>query len=313
VEAQRLRPQLPYPIVIWIALALASCGKSEAGDDAEDGDGAGAPERGGAGPSGGSGGGGAGSGSGGAQAGSGGSGGAQAGSGGSDCTPQTCTSVEDCTPVAPEAALITDFSMLYDGNIFHSESPEWWLEFFGGPYIYPSLDECATTQPDPHLEQAFDGGTWHITGTVATYAGAGLWVAPCNIDMSEYSGISFTISGNVGPTGSILVSVATAANNFASTDPLHPSCHPNEVRCVPADPENPYTSCASNLVTVSDIDETTRTVSIPWEDFTGGIPEATVNPAEVRGIGLVLDWQFAYTAADAYPVDFTIDDVLLTE
>ena len=64
---------------------------------------------------------------------------------------------------------------------------------------------------------------------------------------------------------------------------------------------------------MSDIDETPRTVTVLWEELVGGMPEATTNPAEMRGIGLALDWQFGYTAADAYPVDFTIDDVRLVE
>ena len=68
--------------------------------------------------------------------------------------------------------------------------------------------------------------------------------------------------------------------------------------------------CASGP---SGIDETPRTVTIPWDDLIGGMPEATTNPAEIRELGIALDWQFAYTAADAYPVDFTIDDVTLVE
>jgi hypothetical protein len=229
------------------------------------------------------------------------------------CAPGTCETVGDCASVTPESALITDFSMLSDTNVFHSDSKEWWLEFFGGPYVYPGFDQCAETQQDPLLAQEFSEESWHITGTVGTYAGAGMWFAPCNVDMSAYSGISFTISGNVGPTGSILFNVATAANSAPSTNPANPNCHPNQNRCAPADPAQPWLSCANNVFTVSDIDETPRTVTVLWEELVGGMPEATTNAAELRGIGLALDWQFEYTAADAYAVDFTIDDVTLVE
>jgi hypothetical protein len=212
--------------------------------------------------------------------------------------------------VTPQSALITDFSMLSETNVFHSDSTEWWLEFFGGSYVYPGFDECAETQPEARLEQDFDGERWHIVGTVATYAGAGLWFAPCNVDMSEYSSISFTISGNVGPSGSLDFAVATAANSAPSTDPTTPNCHPNQNRCVPADPEAAWKSCADNVFRVTGIDETTLTVSVPWEAIVGGMPEATTNPAEIRSIGFNLDWQ----PDDApYPVDFTIDDVRLIE
>jgi hypothetical protein len=291
-------------IVVGIAFALSGCGQSESDDDGADGGQAGANERGGAGPSGGNAGGGRGGG---------GSGGA-AGSGSSDpCAPRTCEIVEDCAPVTPQSALITDFSTLDENNVFHSESKEWWLEFYGGPYVYPGSDPCAVTQAEPRLEQAIDGESWHITGTVATYSGAGLWFAPCSADMSAYSGISFTISGNVGPTGTIVFSVGTAANMAPSTNPRTPSCHPNQNRCVPSDPEMPWQSCANNVFTVSGIDETPRTVTVPWEELVGGMPEATTNSAEIREIGFALDWQFAYTEADAYPVDFHIDDVRLVE
>jgi hypothetical protein len=291
-------------IVVGIAVALWGCGKSESDDDGTAGGEAGASERGGAGPSGGNGGGGTGGG---------GSSGA-AGSGGEDpCAPGTCESVGDCAPVTPQSALITDFSMLNENNAFHSESKEWWLEFYGGAYVYPGFDQCAETQVEPRLEQSFDGESWHITGTVATYAGAGLWLAPCNVDMSAYSGISFTISGNVGPTGTIVFAVGTAANMAPSTNPRFPNCHPNQNRCVPADPEAPWESCAHNVFTVSGIHETPLTVTIPWVEFIGGMPEATTNPTEIREIGFALDWQFAYTEADAYAVDLTVDDVTLVE
>jgi hypothetical protein len=302
-----MRRKLAYLVVAGIALALPGCGKDEGVGDDDDGQ-AGAPERGGSGPTGGSAGN---AGSGGA---SGGSGGASAGSAGMDpCAPRTCEVVEDCTPVTPESALITDFSMLSETNVFHSDAKEWWLEFFGGPFVYPGFNQCAETQSDPLLEQEFAGETWHISGTVATYAGAGLWFAPCSVDMSAYSGISFTISGNVGPTGRILFNVSTAANSAPSTDPALPNCHPNQNRCAPADPAEPWLSCGNNVFTVSDIGETSRTVTVLWEELVGGMPEATTNSAELRGIGLALDWQAAYTAADAYPVDFTIDDVTLVE
>ena len=54
---------------------------------------------------------------------------------------------------------------------------------------------------------------------------------------------------------------------------------------------------------VSGIDETPLTVTIPWDSLVGGMPEATTNAAEIREFGLALDWQYAYTEADAYPVD----------
>jgi hypothetical protein len=33
------------------------------------------------------------------------------------------------------------------------------------------------------------------------------------------------------------------------------------------------------------------------------VPDVTISSAEILGIGLALDWQFAYADTDAYPVD----------
>jgi hypothetical protein len=229
------------------------------------------------------------------------------------CAPKPCTAIEDCTPVVPRTALITDFSDLYEDDIFHSSGGQWWLEFFGGPYVYPVLDQCAATQPEQLLTQDFSDGTWHITGTVAAYAGGGLWLAPCIVDMSAYSGISFTISGNVGPSGSIFFHLGTGANTAASTNPRQPTCHPNMDRCVPADPAAEWMSCSANGILVTDISDEPRTVTIRWEEMVGGMPDATTDPADIRNIGITLDWQDGYTAADAYPVDITLDDFTLVE
>jgi hypothetical protein len=50
------------------------------------------------------------------------------------------------------------------------------------------------------------------------------------------------IFGDVGPTAAVTLLVGTASNSAPSTDPLTPSCHPNQDRCVVANPNAPWQS-----------------------------------------------------------------------
>jgi len=232
------------------------------------------------------------------------------GSGGEpDCTPMKCASIDACAPVTPSSELITDFSNL-DNGIFHAPTGAWWLEFFGGSYVYPVVDACAAEVPPTVLSQDLSAESLHVTGTVGTWSGFGLWFSPCIVDMSAYSGVSFTISGDAGPNGPMRFYVLTASNMVPSTDPRNPTCSPNVATCVPEDPEMPAESCRAGLSLISDVREP-RTVTVPFSDVTGGSPDDTPDPAEVIGFLFEFDWQPGWTAADEYGVDVALDDVIL--
>jgi hypothetical protein len=129
--------------------------------------------------------------------------------------------------------------------------------------------------------------------------------------MSMYEGLSFTFVGNVGPSRSVTAHIITASNTAPSVDPANPTCAPNTATCQAVDPSQPELSCRFSSLRLAEIGGEGRTLSLRFADFSGGSPDAAPNPAEIIGFFFALDWQFDGTAADAYPVDFRIDDLTL--
>jgi hypothetical protein len=205
--------------------------------------------------------------------------------------------------MAPPQALLTDFTNLLNGSIFNANDatgmpkPEWWLGFYGGTYAYPMVPgACAVDQTRPTYPITTDpcNGDWRISGTVGTYSGFGLWFQSCMIDMSDYSGISFNMGGDAGPTGMLKFSISTSATT------LPDMCRTNQGTCM-ADCVTP-----STMVTVP---ATQGVVTINFADLTGGVPEATVNTAEV--VGMQFEFDCVDCTATPYEVNLTIDDVTL--
>ena len=229
------------------------------------------------------------------------SGGAAGAAGAADpCAPKSCTSTADCIATQAKSELITDFSN--NASDFRSAAVEWWKELFGGTYVYPALDACKATQPSNPLTQTFTDGSWHIAGTVGNYSGFGLWLAPCMADFSAYKGISFTISGNAGATGAVMMSVATAA----TSKPDSGTCSPNTATCVETT-ASPCTA-ASKSIPVTAVP---TTVTVLWSDLTGGSPEASPGASAITSIAWGFDWLWSNTAANNYAVDLVIDDLKL--
>jgi hypothetical protein len=235
--------------------------------------------------------------------------------GGADCGPK-CTQVSTCAPsvIAGGLTTLTDFSSNLDaGNIFHTGGTDDWTSLYGGTWVAPgtSADPCAPNAPPPPypLAQSFTEGNWHITGTIVSglWAGAGLWFGTsCPVmDFSAYQGISFTIAGDAGPSGSINVSVSTAANSKPNTDTTSSSftCYSNTATCTAA-------TCTPASLTVGNIAPTPQTVRLLWADFGNGMPTATPNPAEITAIAFTptLDWS---GTASPYSLDLVIDDLAL--
>lgn len=221
------------------------------------------------------------------------------------CTENTCTGADPGELGDPlltdweDVGLAPDFTWI-DSDAWGggADGPaSWWTGVFGGPYVYP---DCRTNGlPEHVISRTVDNGALVVTGTVGTYAGIGIWMEPCWIDMSAYSGISFKISGDAGPSGELKMTVFFAAD----TAPVEcrsgrGTCDPDAGECV-----NP-----NAMVPVTDTEET---ITLSWTDFTGGLPEDGVDPAKVWQ----LQWDFAW-AGDAdtpYPVNVVIDDLTLVE
>jgi hypothetical protein len=234
---------------------------------------------------------------------------------GAACGPK-CTEASTCTPsvIASGLTTLTDFSTNLDsGHMFHaSGDSNDWSGLFGGTWVAPKVaDACAATPAANPLTESFSDGNWHVTGTIApsVWAGAGFWFATganCPVfDFSAYSGISFTIAGNAGPSGSVNITVPTASNTAPVTDKTSSNftCYSNAATCAGA-------SCSAASMTVSSISTTPQTVKLMFADLKGGAPVSSADKKEITGIGInpTIDWS---GKESPYALDLTIDDLTL--
>jgi hypothetical protein len=206
----------------------------------------------------------------------------------------------------PEQALITDFTppggvrdagvdagVPVPGATFGSFP----VTLSGGTFTYPS-------EPGNPYNVNSDIGTgeWHLSGSIGTYSGFGLYFQGCNrIDASEYLGLSFSIRGNVEMGGSFTLSVGTSSNDISflwlNSQPIPPNplSEPNSGRCIPA--MNQYDgTCASPSFSVP-VTETETTIAVRWADLAGGAPSASVDPVEITSIA----WNFAAPSGAGTP------------
>jgi hypothetical protein len=210
------------------------------------------------------------------------------------------------SPSSPKTRLLmlTDFSGLAADP--QGTTALWSTGPNGGTFIYPFVDpKGASTSVKYPLAQDFSGGSWHITGTVGTFSGFGLWISRCQADLSAYRGMSFKISGNVGPTAGVTLCVGTPATNkpFGKAP-----CPPSTATCIDGTTESTKCKCATARIGIA---AASPEVTVFWTDLRGGYPENSPNPAMVSSIAWWLDWDARYTAAQNYAVDFTVDDITL--
>jgi hypothetical protein len=179
----------------------------------------------------------------------------------------------------------------------------------GGTYVFPA---CSAAPPEPTypLFEDYSADNWHVTGTVGTFSGFGVWwvvqTGPSNgfptygtgmINASAYGGIQFDISGNPGPLGAITLAVFSANQQSHSTDPSRPNCG----MC---DPD----AGLCDVVTTSSVAGFTgspRTVQIRWADLASPRGQA-LDPAKLVSIS----WNFPWIQGGTpYQADVTIDNL----
>jgi hypothetical protein len=226
-------------------------------------------------------------------------GGGSTGAGGSLPTATACP-----TPTVP---LITNFAYTpTDAEVPPTEVTfgDFKTTFSGGTYIYP--DASVVPTPAFPLTSDITGGNWHISGTVGTYSGFGLyWNACAELDASAFKGISLTLSGSV-PANTLYISVSTAADTISTawyekygTPPITPTfgtCNPPS--------SNQYDGSCSAPSKVISVPATPTPVTILWTDLTGGKPQPSVAPSQLTGISFYFSW-----SAGSFPVDLTIDNI----
>lgn len=216
-------------------------------------------------------------------------GGGAVATGGTDSTGGT----EGYCDVPPEvpSERITDFSELTEGTSWTTGSQDWGdsVSLTGGTFHYQGegIDPLTATIVD---------GALNLTGTITdgSYAGFGFWFGPSCSDASAYSGITFTIEGDMGDT-ELDFQVQTSDN--------YPIDDANEKgECAYTNEDDKWSECTNNHVVVEYSEPTT--VQIPWEDLVGGKPVATLDPTDLLGVQLQLN------CADVCNPDITIDNLM---
>ena len=205
----------------------------------------------------------------------------------------------ECTPVRPTDPLIVDFTdvrydgVFVDGDNFATRDPDWWQKFYGSPYVYPAGGQGLRQET---------AGAWHIQGNVAAWSGFGLWFGACTVDLSEYRGFSFDVSGNVGPSQKLKLFINTAPNEPPE------ACRPNVGSC-----DGKANDCKQPALSVP-VAATPAKVIVLFEEATGGAPQASPDPAQILQLHFAFDWfEFQGQRHDPYVVDLTLDNFELVE
>ncbi len=160
----------------------------------------------------------------------------------------------------------------------------------GGTFHYQGDDASAITAT------VTADGALELTATIVAndYAGFGLWfpdlTEACS-DASQYAGISFDLTGEVGDV-EIQVQLQHKANYPIEGD---------KGGCEFTSDDTKWDECTNNFVTLEGQD---GTIQLPFADFTGGQPEDTLNPAELVGV----QWQFNCGDAACTP-DLILDNI----
>jgi hypothetical protein len=215
---------------------------------------------------------------------------------------------EYCSQTAPPNTNITTF--LADTYVAATSgvSDDTWgdsMSLTGGAFSY--IGDQATidrVQTDAGLRVTSPLGDNPDTAEVEVggYSGIGLWFGPCTY-AAHYSGIAFTIQGSLGSeetgTAELQVQMQTAKNYPISAD---------KGACMFESADSQWTDCTNNFVITEGTspDEPTEMV-FTWDQFTGGLPVATLEPEELLGV------QFQFNC-DAYcPVDVVISNLHFVE
>jgi hypothetical protein len=214
-------------------------------------------------------------------------------------------------------------------------SPPWnvqWGSFspFGaGTYWYPADSTGAPAAPGSIADVISDAAStcttlgsqntfaatytlatnsFHMTGTIGTYSGIGMYLNPC-FDGSSFTGVQFTVQGDVGDeqasdagdggtTGGLLqFIVAQASNNMVNTGGTAGTCVSG---CNPAFMNFPVTS-------------TPQTITIRWTDLGGGTPTAMLDtPTQIARIGFQYVWPCEINPTP-FHTDVTISEIHLVQ
>lgn len=235
----------------------------------------------------------------------GGAAGTPGGSGGSGATSSTgLVNNGNGTACPAPAQLITDFKYTPSdaGATTEVSFGDFSSTFSGETNIYGTIASDVTQS------------NWHITGTITDYSGLQILFNKCDhLDASKFKGISLTISGSVPHGNALSMDIGTiddtATATWLAANGSTTVATNAAGRCTPSSNTNNqyyHPGCTDPTAPVA-ISATPTTVSVTWDQFTGGQPTAGVKPSEIDAISLIIPWNG--TTDTPYAVDFTIDDL----
>jgi hypothetical protein len=190
---------------------------------------------------------------------------------------------------APEGGLLIDFGTM------DMSSGAWGVgasdSVSGGTSRYSCADSggCpATAALNLTLDEA---GSLRMQATLpgGGYTGAVLWFGPC-VDASAFAGLRLLTSGNLA--GATLLVKLQAADNY----PVDVASARGACQYLHEDTKN--SECTPAQVRIDALTSAPSTLDLPWAQFTGGAPNASVAPEGLLG----LEIQFQCTQASC-PID----------
>ena len=300
---------------LLVALAASSCGGAQGDDDGEQGGSSGANATGGTSTGGTS--------TGGTSTGGTSTGGTSTGgtAGSTMCFPGDSSEqpptleTDDCTPNPPAqlcSGAMVNSHMPPDGLLINWETytpsnGNWGDsavgDLTGGTSKYNGVDVMPITITHEcnviRLTATIPAYTPEVTDDAENYAGAVFWFGPC-INASSFGGLSFTLGGTMG--GAALKLQVQTSENYPA-DPAN-----TKGECVFTDCATRWSDCKGPDMIVP-VPAAPEEVTLPWDMFTAGSPNATVNPEGLVGLQFQLECQSQ--DADCV-VDITLGEVNLT-
>jgi hypothetical protein len=257
--------------VIALGLAVGACSSSPSAQPDGGGGGSGAAGAGGGGHSGSSG-----------SGGTGGRGGTTGNDGGMDAPSSTDAPNPLCQGVTPAF----DYDTSGDAIVANFD-----VGSFAFGSVATNFTASGGTYATSDLTEDFSNASWHLTGTVgATTELMGLWwqcttpaaTGGCDLDLSRFKGIRFTVKGNAGPDHALWFTLGRAQNDPNAKNAMCGSCD------LPADASEEGHCVGPGLDIAVPANGDTATVTVLWTDFHSGIPFDSIDPHQITGI----QWRF---------------------
>jgi hypothetical protein len=140
--------------------------------------------------------------------------------------------------------------------------------------VTPECDEIRITATIPQY-------TPDVADDAENYAGLVFWFGPC-INASTFGGLSFTVGGSMG--GAALKLQVQTSENYPA-DPAN-----TKGECVFDNCDTRWSDCKGPDMIVP-VPEAPGEVTLPWDSFTAGSPNASVNPEGLVGLQFQLECQ----------------------